>query len=289
MPLLRWSIAFFLLPALLQGCAGESSRTADAEPLTVFVAIDEASRATIGDFPVDREVYARAIRAAKKAGARGFALKFFIDRPMRPEGDAALAAAERELPTLLQAFPSLVAPGFKEPPAKIARKDWDLGATPEALKVPGLAYPLPELMDAAHALGHAEVREDGVTSKVELARIVETQGGIPAQSLQLAIVELGLGKKASVSGNHLRIGARDIALDPQGRVPCPVTEGPSYSVFGIDQLLAGTIPPKRIEGKVVVLGYLRADSPKVPVDGNQVLVHAMFYRQAACLAKLVAQ
>jgi hypothetical protein len=269
--------------ALLAACAVAPPHPADPEPLTVFVAIDDASKATLGAFPVDRRVYARAIRAAKALGAKGVALKFFLDRPSRPESDRELATAEHELPVLMQVDGAPPGEGETLSP-KLARDGWDLRATADPLVLDGIAYPLPEFLSAAHGLGFVEARLDGAAQAVELAAAADS---VPVASLQLAIAELALGTRATLRGNRLELAGHGFALDRRGRLLCDSVHGPAPRPYGIDALLAGTIPARAIRGKVVVLGYLRSDSPRLTVAGRELPIHELFYRQVACLARRV--
>ena len=247
----------------------------------MFVAIDDASKATLGAFPVDRTVYARAIREARGLGAKGVALKFFLDRPARAAADRDLAAAERELPVLMQVDSAPPGTSGMLSP-KLARDDWDLRGTPDPLVLDGIAYPLAAFVAGAHALGVVQARVDEIGRKVEVAGSVDS---VPVASLQLAVVELALGEHAVVRGNRLHLGASDFALDRHGKLPCDSMAGPAPRRYGIDALLARAIPPEAIRGKVVVLGYARGDSPKLAVGGREVPIHELFYRQVACLAR----
>ena len=268
----------------LLGCASAGPVRTDPEPLTVFVAIDDASTARLGAFPVDRIVYARAIRAARALGAKGVALKFFFDRPAAAASDAALAEAASELPVLMQEEEAPQDQSDRVPP-KLARDDWSLAATPAPLALDGVRNPIAPFLAAARRVGFVQARLDDVAHKVEIAGVADFR---PIESLQLAIVELALGKRAIVKDNRLRLGEATLPLDPRGRVACDAFAGPAPKRYGIEALLDGKIPARAIRGKVVVLGYARRDSPKLPVAGREVPIHELFYRQVACLARRVS-
>ncbi len=74
----------------------------NAESVFVPVFIDARSEAKLGDFPYDSRVYADALMAFEKLGAKGVVLKLFLDQP-KGKGDDALALAMTKLPVLLQA------------------------------------------------------------------------------------------------------------------------------------------------------------------------------------------
>jgi adenylate cyclase len=271
------ALAAGLASAVLAGCA--LTPPTDPEPLTTLVVFDDASIATLGKFPVPRTVYARAIEKARELGARGVALKFFIETGT-PQ-DEPLEKAFLTMPVVMQfepsAHPSVI-------PPSVMRRDWYLGATPSPLQLNGIVPPIPRLAARAAHVGFVNVRTDGVANKVEVAGRV---GTIPIGSFQVETVELALGTKATVRDNHLSIAGKEFALDDEGRVACPVLEGPDPVIHGIDELLDGTIPESDVRGKVVVLGYGRSDSPVAVVDGARYPIHALFYRQITCLSRLV--
>ena len=270
--------ALAAIALLLAGCAALAAP--DPEPLTVFVVIDDASVATLGAFPVDRAVYARAIRAARDQGASAVALKFFFDAPSASASDRALADAERELPVLLQVQ---AAPANEQRlPGNLLRDDWDLVATPQPFRMDGVELPIPQLAGAARGLGFVDARTEGFGDKVEVAGVVDHRA---VASLAVTVVEFGIGRHAVVADNRLQLGISSFALDQEGRVGCDWSGGPPPRAYGIDALLSGGIPRGAIEGKVVVLGYLRQGGPTLDVGGKKMPIHEAFYRQVACLAR----
>jgi len=96
-----------------------------------------------------------------------------------------------------------------------------------------------------------------------------------------------LDEAIALRGNRLELAGHGFALDRRGRLLCDSVHGPAPRPYGIDALLAGTIPARAIRGKVVVLGYLRSDSPRLTVAGRELPIHELFYRQVACLARRV--
>jgi CHASE2 domain len=285
-PFRVWSGSLALLSALALSVSGAAEKPAPraAEPLTLFVVLDDASVATLGPHPIDRSIFARAITKATELGARGVALKFLFDRPGNARSDADLAAAIRTTPVLLQVFPQSGSDDSVSP--KLARSDWDLRATADPFRFTAVTYPLPQLVAGARALGYVDARTDELSHKVEVTGTVASHA---ISSLQVEIIELALGAHARVAQNRLRLGVKEFALDDKGRVSCESFAGPPPDKIGIDQLLAGTISSEQIKGKVVVLGYDRKDSPTIAVDGEQMPIHTVFYRQVACLARLAAR
>ena len=75
---------FVVVVLVLPACSSAS--------IFVPIFIDARSDARLGPFPYDRAVYANALMAFEKLGAKGVVLKFFIDQP-KGNGDDALAMA----------------------------------------------------------------------------------------------------------------------------------------------------------------------------------------------------
>jgi adenylate cyclase len=277
-------LALLASAVLAVSCAlGAGAASLAPEPLTLFVVVDDASIATLGPLPIDRSVYAHAIARASELGARGLALKFLFDRPGSARSDGALATAIGESPVLLQVFPKDGSDDGISP--KLDRADWDLGATADPYRFTSITYPLPQFISGARALGYVNVRTDELSHKVEVAGAL---GSHAISSLQVEIIELALGARARVARNRLRLGTREFALDTKGRIACDSLAGPPPNKIGIDRLLAGDVSADEIKGKVVVLGYDRKDSPTIAVEGEEMRIHTLFYRQVACLARLVA-
>src|SRR5438874_80021 len=79
-------------PAKLPAHA-EGSPTRDRLNPFVLVFIDSATEKSLGPFPYDRGLYAKAVERAASLGARGVVVKFFLDKPKSPDGDAAFVRA----------------------------------------------------------------------------------------------------------------------------------------------------------------------------------------------------
>lgn len=67
------------------------------------VYIDPATEAKFGAIPLSRSLMADGIDAIAQAGAKGLAVKFFLDQPKDEQGDKRLAGSLSRIPAVLQA------------------------------------------------------------------------------------------------------------------------------------------------------------------------------------------
>ena len=167
---------------------------------------------------------------------------------------------------------------------KLFREDWhpDKHITPYPLR--GLVYPIDPLLKQSAGLGFVEARPDGLANKVEVIGVL---GERFAPSLQVAVIEMASGKRASVAGRTLKIGRQSLLLDDQGRIDCPSITEREPRRYGIDAFLDGSVPVDAVRNRIVILGYGRSNSPTLPVAGRPMPIHEIFYRQVSCLGRLL--
>lgn len=132
------------------------------------------------------------------------------------------------------------------------------------------------------AMGFVDVHDDGSHNAVEM--IGASLSG-PVASLQLAILEQIAGRQAQVKGGQIEIGAKQFKLDEKGRVQCDFLSMKHPRAIPIMDVLGHKISKEMVKGKVVVIGYSRADSPVFRVSQESTMpVHEYFYREVMCLA-----
>lgn len=275
--LLVLSIATILLILAVAGWGDLLERPA-IEPRTAFVVIDDASTDEIGAMPVDRSHIADAIVALKDTGAKAVAIKFFYDA--EKPSDTKLVEAMKRLPVLLQY--SLDPSGTGPTPAW--REDLRSGGkeilTGRATMMPNATL-REHMADMGFVNEHDNEKADGV---VVIGRSPEG----PAASLQLEILEQALGGRAKVSGDELLVHERHFKLDTRGRVGCNFLDTGRPKRIPITDVLQHKVAPADVKDKVVVIGYVRKDTPVKKVSLFRTLpVHEYFYRQALCIANLI--
>lgn len=227
----------------------------------------EAGR--LGAFPYDRAVYAQAILAAKKEGARAVVLKYFLDQPKTAAGDAALARAMQELPAFVQFAVSL-----EEPRPNALPERFFIGP-----KGSTLAYavegdegwlPLPLFAKASAGAGFVDIADEGALEQVPL---VGRYKGRPVKSLWLVVVEWANQRPV-------------ISPKKEATVIWPAAS--EVGPLSMIDLLDGKIPAGALKGKIVVLGYSGPKAGTFKMKSGTVSAHEAFYLALLGLYRLFA-
>ena len=215
-----------------------------AASIFVPVFIDASSEKKLGPFPYDRAVYANALMAFEKLGAKGVVLKFFIDQP-KGNGDDALAMAMKKLPVILQARcddteakPNPLDARFSTP----ATKQMNFAVTCNAGWIP-----LPNLQTNAANVCFVDQVE------VDAATMLERYQNRAVKSLYVCALELA-GKPVPVA-------------DAGGTRKVDLAKAPQFDVISLVDVLDGKIDRARIAGKIVVFGY---EGPKATMHNTAI-------------------
>ena len=215
-----------------------------AASIFVPVFIDARSEARLGPFPYDRAVYANALMAFEKLGAKGVVLKFFIDQP-KGNGDDALAMAMTKLPVILQARcddteakPNPFDARFSVP----ATAQMNFAVTCKAGWIP-----LPILQK--NAAGVCFVDQPAV----DAATILERYQNRAVKSLYVCALELA-GKPVPIA-------------DAGGTRKVDLAKAPRLDVISLVDVLDGKIERARLAGKIVVFGY---EGPKATMHDTAI-------------------
>ncbi len=194
-----------------------------ADERIVIVAIDKDSIAGLGRWPWNRTIHAGLLDILTQGKARAVGIDIIFSEPDLVSGsDMLLAQAiSRNRHTVL--------------PVLIERTTTGLQPT----------LPLPQLMDAAQAVGHTHFGfdADGVVRSVLLS---ETLDDASWPQFALAVYQAGMASPISASGARARIGARE-------RIAFAGPPGHFHTVSYID-VLTGKIAPSFFEGKYVLVG-----------------------------------
>lgn len=276
----------FLLCASMMVAAGAfaPARAQSAAPAVrhfLFVATNDEDAAKLGQWPLNRGVYAAAIARARAGGAKAVILKFFYDLPSVPEADAKLARAIASMPVYLQyAFAS--GDGKAEGPP-VWRSDF-AGANVRASFKGGTPSQLPIPMFRQHAagLGFVNVLPDPTYNQIEI--LGSTGAGGVAASLQFLSIEAGLGAKVSARKMQLNVNGKSYKIGSDGRVRCPYPEAGRPTIYSLYAFLHGQIPSNELRGRVVLIGNTRKWTPRLPISKTtNIPIHELFFRQVDCL------
>ncbi|WP_232630715.1 CHASE2 domain-containing protein [Methylobacterium sp. Leaf118] len=210
----------------------------------VIVAIDEATVAQAGAYPLPRAVVARLLRALKPLAPRAVALDVLFLDPGPPEADAALAAALADLPAV-----TAMAASFPRDGPESQAALGPLTGLPVAERV---ARPT-ALLRAAAESGLVNVATDPGGTPRHIPLLVAAEGAL-LQSLPLRAAARATGHRPDLAADRVRLGGTAAPLD-RGAALALRYYGPQGSVATVSAapLLAGAADA-RLRGKVVVVG-----------------------------------
>lgn len=217
-------------------------RPAPAE--VAIVAIDEATVAQAGAYPMPRAFVARLLRAMTPHAPRAVALDVLFLDPGPPEADAALAAALADLPAVIAMAASFPRDGSEHRAAL-----GPLTGLPVAERV---ARPAAPLRGSAES-GLVNVATDHGGTPRHVPLVVAAEGAL-LPSLPLRAASRAAGQRPDLAADRVRIGTVSAPLDlgaalalrfygPQGSLP----------TVSAATLLAGEAD-ERLRGKVLVVG-----------------------------------
>ena len=258
-------LTLLLIPAVT------AAREFNAEFAVVMV--DDATEKKLGAFPYDRAEYAKAVDACARLHAKAVVLKFFLDRPRSAAGDAALAAAMKNIPVLLQARLEATEGTPQELPARFRYAG---GGQPAAAVGGQLGWiPLPLLLDSAAGVGFVDF------DRAEIP-LIEEYRHAPFKSLVLGCLELATGEPAHATGNgRIELGAQFMAVDGQNVHHAVLEPMEDLKIISFASLLEDRVAPDAIAGRVVIIGWDSAQTPALAAPRGPMKLHRFFVE---CLA-----
>jgi serine phosphatase RsbU (regulator of sigma subunit)/CHASE2 domain-containing sensor protein len=258
-------------------------RPPDPDPAVMIVAIDEASLAAVGQWPWPRTRMAELVRRILAAGPAALGIDLLWPEPDRlsparwaagepalPEGLAAGLAAlpdhDAVLAAALKAGPVVVAvagerdrqPGQGGPAPMVLARGGDPYRWLPAYD--GLLRSLPALDGAApgHGLVSVDKSVDGLVRRLPLVSGID--GKLLMPSLSLEMLRLALGARRidlQLDPGGMRsvgLGRFAVPVAPDGFAWLHLAPPTKYRYVSAADLLAGTVPPARLQRKLVLLG-----------------------------------
>ena len=287
-----------------------------AVPVTI-VDIDDHSLAAIGQWPWPRSVFAELLGRLGEMGAVVVACDILFperDRYSPPVYAESLAARDPKLAAALRSLPDhdvlmagamaerLVVLGVTGIGAEIDGAVRKPKATPVIAmgddprrflpELPGLVGATPVLSEAAAGLGLVTLTPDvdGIVRRVPLVGYVGGQL-LPSLALESLRIAIGAEKVFVRSGpggiTGITLGGVNIPVDAEGRAWVRYGLPDPDQYVRASDVLAGTLPPDRIEGHIVFIGASAAglgDIKPAPIVGSMPGVEI----QASLLQTLVA-
>jgi adenylate cyclase len=214
-------------------------------PIVSIVAIDDPTAAANG-YPLDRATLARVVIAVAALKPKVIALDLLLVNPGSEAGDTELAAALRQIPSVIAA-----AGVFPESTQQVARDAEDpLAAIPEASQ---LLLPLPRFADAS-AIGIVNVATDQTGTPRFIPLISRAPNRVDA-SFPLRAASLAVGIDAAFERDRVTLGGRRIPTDTGQRLPLTFY-GPHGTIptFSAIDALDDKLSAEAIENRVVVIG-----------------------------------
>jgi adenylate cyclase len=230
----------------------------------VIAAIDDATIAQAGSFPLPRSALARIVRGVAAGEPQVIAIDILLLDPGPPEADLDLTDALRSTKSVVAAAAlfNTDGPPPGDEPASIPGGD---EAVPRPTQI---LWPQEKFRGAAR-LGHTNVSTDrsGVPRYVPM---VFYAGGMVVPSFAVAAVASALNTDPVLGNDVIALGGRSVATDLGYHLPLrfygPRGTMPTFSASGP---LNGTLNPEEVRGRVVVIGSTAAgstDSFATPFD-----------------------
>jgi adenylate cyclase len=257
-------------------------RQSSARPVAI-IDIDEASIASLGQWPWPRTKMAEIVRRLQALGAlvTGFDIVFAEPDRLSPSLiGAAIPDLEPDLQAKLASLPSnddvfatalrtmrsvagetalSTSDGLAREPPKAGFATRGPSALPFVLKYPALLTNIPVIEKAAtgHGLFTITPEQDGIIRRVP---IVLSIGGqlYPSLTLEMLRVLTGSGSvliktdPAGVLG--VALPGLQIPTDPRGQIWIHFTRHDAGRFIAAKDVLAGTVPKEQVAGKLILIG-----------------------------------
>ena len=270
-PLQRW----------LYDLSQRHSAAASIDSSVVIVAIDEDSKAKLGEWPWSNTLHASLIEQLRKTGAK--AIAFSVPLQSATDGSTADVNADLQLAQAIKAQGKVVLPleistrpGDNSTDRQLTallnrtQRHFGDGSLDHAVSARPIANSSNRLIAAAAALGHviSPIDSDG-TSRREYAAVKLSDLALP--SLSVAVSNLATEQRDAliVTNDQLQLNAQrdSIPLDKELSF-APVFPRSGFTTLSYWQVLSGEFDQHLLRDKVVLIGFTdgaSADRVETPV------------------------
>jgi adenylate cyclase len=215
----------------------------------VIAAIDDATIAQAGSFPLPRSMLARIVRGLAANNPQVVAIDILLIDPGPPDADLELAEALRSTKALIGAA-ALFDPN-KTPPGE--RSSLRSGADDFFPRPTQILWPQEKFRNVARSgLTNVSTDRSGVP---RYAPMLFDAGGTIVPSLALATAAAALNTDPVLGRNVLRLGARSVGTDLGYHLPLRFY-GPRGSIRTVSAIRAvnGDLDSDDVRGQIVVVG-----------------------------------
>jgi acid stress-induced BolA-like protein IbaG/YrbA len=238
-----------------------------------LVMVDKETEKKMGNFPYDREIYAKAIKILKQNGAKAIILKFFLVTPKTEKGDNILSNTIKDIPVFLQASIDINQKISNNLPENFSFRNikGDLKSIFEGKS--GL-IPLEKFSNNSFDVGFVNVRD------TDFVPLISNYNGKIYKSLYFSIMSYIFPNNLYIeSGSKLIINKKNIKLNEfnEVKIDFPLKDEINYISFA--NLLDEKFDKKEFKDKIIILGYDGEKSPKLETKLGLINAHRAFYYQ----------
>lgn len=234
----------------------------------VIVAIDEDSKAKLGEWPWSNTLHASLIEQLRKAGVR--AVAFSVPLQSSSDGLATDDNADRQLAQAIKAQGRVVLPlevstrpGPNKPDRQLTallnrtQRHFGDGSLDQAVAARPMGNSNNPLIAAAAALGHviSPADTDGITRREYAAVKLDTLA-LPSLSVALSNLSTEERNALIVTNNQLQLNAQRNAISLGKELSfLPLYPRSSFTTLPYWQVLSGEVDPQLLQDKVVLIGF----------------------------------
>lgn len=276
--MIKWAVLLSTLCCAVhaQAAQGDNPRSPFA-----FVMIDAKSERTLGEFPFDRAVLAKAVERAAAMKARAVVIKFYLDQPKSAEGDRALAAAMQKIPVALAACVGPEKDRPKEPnplPNRFVLMRHGAGG-PKAIGGNSGWIPLPDFTERAAAIGFSDS-----AGAIDAIPMIESYQRTYVRSFWLMCLELAFNDGALVTpGRDVSLNDKSMPLDERSLATIEFPKEDRVATISFIDFINGKVPDDAIRDKVIVIGADTAKMPTVETPIGKLGIHRAMNLQLLAL------
>ncbi|MBU0712850.1 CHASE2 domain-containing protein [bacterium] len=245
---------------------------AEDSPFT-FIYVDIKTENKIGAFPYSRYIYAEAIKAASKNGAKAVVLKYFIDEPKDKNSDVKLAESLLELPVFLQCRLNVPENNPNELPKNFLSPEINIINSPNILAGNSGWIPLEILSENCYNVGFVDIYPHKNNFHIPVIGLYKN---FPIKSLPIKIFEFLYSENIGIENRKLIFRGKSYKLTSELEYMFTFPHKERLIKHSFVDLLEDRIDKKELSGKIVILGYDGPHQAAIKTPIGELKVHDYF-------------